>query len=300
MRFVEGREERRLEKRRAVVRRRRLIAGLIVLGLVAIVAYPAIRDRIEGDADPQGAVVASFEIDSEATDGERGVTVVTPSAVRERNGSKPLLVFLHGRNGDEDTFLGYGPLFEALAKLGPSAPVVAFPDGGGDSYWHDRADGDWDAYVVDEVIPEVARRNDIDPRRVAIGGISMGGFGAFGIAQKHPGRFCAVGGHSAALWSSGGETAPGAFDDAEDFERNDVIETAQDDPGAFLSQPVWLDTGDEDPFVPGIEAFASALRDSGARLTFRRAPGGHDTSYWNAHWPEYFAFYAKALRDCRG
>ena len=25
----------------------------------------------------------------------------------------------------------------------PRAPIVAFPDGGGDSYWHDRADGDW-------------------------------------------------------------------------------------------------------------------------------------------------------------
>ena len=35
------------------------------------------------------------------------------------------------------------------------------------------------------------------PIAVAIGGISMGGYGAFEIARTRPGRFCAVGGHSA-------------------------------------------------------------------------------------------------------
>jgi aminodeoxyfutalosine deaminase len=36
-------------------------------------------------------------------------------------------------------------------------------------------------------------------------------------------RFCAVGVQSPALWLSAGETAPGPFDDAEDYERNDVL-----------------------------------------------------------------------------
>ncbi|MBK5221204.1 MAG: alpha/beta hydrolase, partial [Thermoleophilia bacterium] len=80
-----------------------------------------------------------------------------------------------------------------------------------------------------EVIPAVSRRFGTDPRRVAIGGISMGGFGAYDLALKHPGRFCAVSGHSPALWFDGSETAPGAFDDAADFERNDVVEMVQND-----------------------------------------------------------------------
>jgi S-formylglutathione hydrolase FrmB len=61
---------------------------------------------------------------------------------------------------------------------------------------------------------------------VAIGGISMGGFGALNLARLDPRRFCAVGGHSAALWASGADSAAGAFDDAADFSRNDVIGTA--------------------------------------------------------------------------
>jgi S-formylglutathione hydrolase FrmB len=40
---------------------------------------------------------------------------------------------------------------------------------------------------------------------VAIGGISMGGFGAYAIARLDPGRFCAVGGQSAALYPGTGD-----------------------------------------------------------------------------------------------
>jgi hypothetical protein len=27
-------------------------------------------------------------------------------------------------------------------------------------------------------------------------------------------------------------------------------------------------------------------------------PGGHDFSYWNAHWSQYLGFYAHALAGC--
>jgi len=54
----------------------------------------------------------------------------------------------------------------------------------------------------------------------------MGGFGALDLARLAPSRFCAVGAHSAALWFSGGETPAGAFDDAADFERHDLIRFA--------------------------------------------------------------------------
>jgi S-formylglutathione hydrolase FrmB len=89
-------------------------------------------------------------------------------------------------------------------------PVVLLANGGGHSYYHDRRDRPWGSYVVREAIPAGVRRTGADPRRVAIGRISRGGFGALDLARLHPRRFCVVGGHSAALWRSGGETAPGA------------------------------------------------------------------------------------------
>jgi S-formylglutathione hydrolase FrmB len=243
--------------------------------------------------DTQGAQVEHFELDSARTRMTLRETVVIPDGGDGEG--RPLLVFLHGRDGDEDSAID-DPLFEGLASAGDRAPVVVFPDGDKDKYWHDRAAGGWGSYVIRELIPAVQKRYGTDPRRVAIGGISMGGFGAYDIARTHPGRFCVAGGHSPALWSSGAETAPGAFDDAEDFGRHDVIAAAAS--GGFDRQRLWLDAGSEDPFDPGDEAFAAALRARGVRLTLHRWPGAHEGDYWNSHWPAYVRFYARALARC--
>jgi S-formylglutathione hydrolase FrmB len=258
-----------------------------VIRALALVAL-ALLAGCGSDPPPDGVRVSDLTIDSEAVGERLPVKVVAP----EGDG-RPLLVFLHGRGNDEGSYV-HDPLLTALDGLGARAPVVAFPYGGEHSYWHDRADGDWGRYVTAEVIPEVARRFRADPDRVAIGGISMGGFGAYAIARADPRRFCAVGGHSPALWRTAGETAPGAFDDAEDFARHDVIASAAELDGL----PVWLDTGDADPFRPGDEAFVAALEAAGADVTARTWPGGHDGDYWDRHWADYLRFYARALRRC--
>ncbi len=233
--------------------------------------------------------VVSLDVHSRAVHRTLPVKIVVPDGA-QRGAARPLVVFLHGRGGNERSELG-DPLFRALRRLGRRAPVIAFPDGGDHSYWHDRRDGDWGRYVVGEVIPAVGRRVRVDTRRVAIGGISMGGFGAFDIARLHPHRFCAAAGHSPALWQSGGETAPGAFDDGADFARHDVIRAARR--GRFKGMALWLDAGSADPFRPGDQAFARA---AGVRL--RTWPGGHDGRYWSAHYRDYLRFYARALGRC--
>lgn len=254
-----------------------------------------------GNADPQGARVERMTVDSAAVEREQHVTVVVPPG-RAPRAPRPLLVFLHGRGGDDESELGTQELFTALRRLGSRAPIVAFPDGGDHSYWHDRADGDWGRYVVKEVIPRVVRRFRADSRRVAIGGISMGGFGSLDLALRRARPWCAVGAHSPALWRTAGETADGAFDDGADFAAHDVIARARtaDGAAALSAQPLWLDAGEEDPFLPGDRALVDALHaagDADARLDTE--PGGHDSDYWSGRWSDYLSFYASALADCR-
>jgi enterochelin esterase-like enzyme len=208
-----------------------------------------------------------------------------------------LLVFLHGKGEDQESNLD-DALFAALAKLGARAPDIVFPDGGEDSYWHDRDDGAWAQYVMREVIPRAEQRLHSDPRRVAIGGLSMGGFGAYDLALHNPGRFCAVGADSAALWVSGGESAQGAFDNAEDFARNDVIGSVRSASDPYPGARLWLDVGSEDPFLSADSTLARLLREKGLTLEFHVWPGGHDQSYWSAHWQDYLSFYASALARC--
>jgi enterochelin esterase-like enzyme len=250
----------------------------------------------EIELDPGGKVsIHELEIDSRAVGRELGVSVIDPtepSAAR-----RSLLVFLHGAGGSNESFLADRTVLSSLTRLGAEAPVVAFPDGE-TSWWHDRESGEWERYVMREVIPTVRRRFDTDSRGVAVGGISMGGYGAYHLGLRHPGRFCAVGGHSAGLWLDESEEFEGAFDNRADYERNDVLAAVRADPDAFGETRIWNDYGDEDWFVAGNAAFVSALRGGGADLTARVWPGGHDNAYWDAHWPAYLRFYADALAVC--
>jgi enterochelin esterase-like enzyme len=249
-----------------------------------------------GPADDRGAEVSDLTIESGAVGASQPVSLVIPPGADEGK-PRPLLVFLHGRGNDEDGNL-VDAMFSALAEAGDRAPIMVFPDGGDSSYWHDRGSGEWGRYVIDEVIPEAVDASGADPDRVAIGGISMGGFGAFDLARLNPGAFCAVGGHSPAIWATAGETAPGAFDDAEDFAAHDVVTAALADPGGLDGPELWLDAGDQDPFLAGDGALADNLAAAGIDVDEHTWPGGHDGEYWNAHWADYMRFYARALARC--
>jgi S-formylglutathione hydrolase FrmB len=283
--------------RRQIQRRRRAAGGLLALTAIAA-AYLALTATVLAPTDTHGAKVERMTIHSKAVDEDLDVSVVLPPGSPGDRGKQALLVFLHGRGGSADTFTGNEAMFEALRRLGGKAPIVAFPDGGDHGYWHDRGEGGWGTYVTDEAIPEVSRRFGADPSRVAIGGISMGGFGAYDLALLHPGRFCAVGGHSPALWLEGGDSAPGAFDDAEDFERHDVIEAVKADPSAFGETLIWNDAGKEDPFLVSDVQLVEALEAGSADVSSHVWPGGHDQDYWDEHWLAYLRFYADALTNC--
>ncbi len=220
----------------------------------------------------QGARILHLTIDSRFVHGAMPLTLVTPAG---GGAHRPLLVFLHGLGYDNNSQLT-DQMFAALHALGPRAPDIAFPYGDA-SYWVNSADGAWATYVLDEVIPKALRLLNADPRRVAIGGISMGGYGAYAIARLAPSRFCAVGGHSAAIDPT-----------------FDVIAAATANPKLYGHAQLWLDVGAQDPsFIATDEQLANALH-----IHLHMWPGGHDFGYWNAHWSDYLGFYAHALATC--
>jgi S-formylglutathione hydrolase FrmB len=117
---------------------------------------------------------------------------------------------------------------------------------------------------------------------VAIGGISMGGYGALLLGSRNPRAFCGVGAQSPALWLSAGETAPGAFDNAADYARNDVFKLRP-------PYPLWIDLGASDPFRTATLAYARR-----AHVQAHLRPGGHDTALWDSFMPNFLRFFAGA------
>ncbi len=279
---------------------RRAIALRILAAVLIIVAAAALEQLVlDGEdeaASMRGARVVDYRVESALIGEELPVSVVVPRGARD--GRRSLLVFLHGRGGDERSYLD-SEMYAALARQRGKAPVVAFPRGGPDSYWHDRDEGAWGSYVLDELIPDLVDRFEIESERVAVGGISMGGFGAFDIARQRPAAICAVGGHSPAVWLEAGQAAPGAFDDPDDFAEHDVIELVGPPGTPLAGKRAWVDVGDQDSFAAAVAELAESLEAGGVRLALRTGPGEHTGEYWRGNWSRYMRFYARALKECQ-
>jgi S-formylglutathione hydrolase FrmB len=253
--------------------------------------------------DAHGATVVDYSLASSLL-GRRldEVGIVPPG-----NERRPLLVLLHGRHDRTDRSSPAanksGPeamlnnaLFAALAELGRAAPIVVLLNGGRHTWYHDRGYGRWGSMILDEAIPDAIRRFHARPDRIAIGGFSMGGYGALHLAALRPREFCAVGAHSPALYETFRSSARVAFDNAADFARNNVFGAARR--GRLDRRPVWIDVGSSDPFHSADAAFAELLRSRGGDVSYHVWPGGHTASYWDAHMAEYLRFYASALATC--
>jgi enterochelin esterase-like enzyme len=203
---------------------------------------------------------------------------------------RPLLVFLHGYGAAPSDMMD-DAFKEALRKLGDRAPVVFLPEGD-EGWWHDRSAEPWGKYVLQEGIPAALKRSGADPHKVAIGGISMGGFGALDLGRLAPGRFCAVGGHSPAVFTGYSDEDAFAFDGRNDFERHNLIRIARH--ASPYGAPVWIDVGASDRLRPAATDLARELQADGARISFHVWPGAHTGIYWDAHVAQYLDFYVHA------
>jgi predicted peptidase len=110
--------------------------------------------------------------------------------------------------------------------------------------------------AVMQMIEQTLKEDQIDPSRVYLTGLSMGGFGSFDLATRHPEWFAAV--------------APicGAADPAK-------VATIKD-------LPVWVVHGDADQtvHVERSRSAVKALRDAGGQPIYVEMPGvGHNS--WN-------------------
>jgi S-formylglutathione hydrolase FrmB len=200
----------------------------------------------------------------------------------------PLLVTLHGARATHRTAfdsLGIDRFLAQAVAAGVPPFAVASVDGGSTSYWHPRADGtDASAMVLDELVPLLRRRFGLG-EGLGLYGWSMGGYGALRLALRGVEARVVVA-SSPALFTSYDASAPGAFDDRSDFEREGVIGEAAD----FPDLPLRVDCGKGDPFYAATRDFVDRLPD---RPGGGFQAGGHSHGYWRQMLPAQLAFIGK-------
>lgn len=205
----------------------------------------------------------------------------------------PVAVVLHGRGFDHASAFDPAQLgldrFQAVAVQQGSRPFALASVDGGDTYWHPRDSGeDAGALVLDEFLPLLASHG-LDVARIGLLGWSMGGYGALALAGRlGRDRVAGVAAMSPALWQDFDDTAPGAFDDAEDFAAATVFGREHQLDGI----PVRIDCGAGDPFYAATHDYVESLDDppSGGF-----EPGNHDLGYWRRMAPVELRFLARSF-----
>lgn len=192
------------------------------------------------------------------------------------DGGVPVVVALHGRDGNAEGLLAAFGLDRFLAASGETFAVAGI-DGGADGMWHPRADGQDPLRLVrDAFLP------GLESRGLGIGGLlgwSMGGYGALLVDslldRKVP--VCAV---SPALFDDFAEVPEGLYDGADDFARW-RIDARWDVPAELVR----IDCGRDDALHPLARDFARARG-----IEFQERPGGHDLAYWQRELPAQLAW----------
>ncbi len=245
-------------------------------------------DGVVPDVEPARVHYGAFR---SAARGRRvGWAVATPGG---RSAGLPVLLVLHGRGHDHTAAFRRSRLAlhhfltDAVRRGVPPFAVVSAD--GGETYWHDREDGDRAATMVVEELLPLLDRQGLDTTRLAFAGWSMGGFGALHLAGSlgRP-RVRAVAAMSPALWHRYDDTAPGAYDDAADFRRTTVLGRQEDLAGIAVR----VDCGKGDPFYATTRDYVAAFDERPAG-GFER--GDHDSGYWRRIAPRVLRFVGEAL-----
>ena len=223
----------------------------------------------------------------------------------------PALLYLAGLTCTEETFMVKAGAQRLAAELGlaliapdtsprgePAEAVegakASWDFGIGAGFYLDATQEPWrthwrmESYLIDELLPLIAKHLPIDTQRLGIFGHSMGGHGALTLALRHPGVFRSLSAFApicAPTQCRWGEKAFTGYlgPDRSTWIEHDATALMQHQPIAPYPGGILIDQGMADKFLHEKqllpEAFEAACAAIGQPLDLRRQPG-YDHGYY--------------------
>jgi S-formylglutathione hydrolase FrmB len=262
-----------------------------------------ITDRNE--SDPR---MWYYRFATDAIGWDPGVNVLLPDGYHDSGLRYPVLYLLHGGGTDAD-FIQFDRLGIRALTAGRRV-IVVMPDGGHAGWYSNPVSSNagprnWETFHIAQLLPWIDANfrtyAEYDGR--AVGGFSMGGFGALKYAAKYYGHFASVSSHSgpaslrrdaglvvhwanvssaavelaggtvygAPLWNEARVSADNPMERLGSYRNKRVFLVAGTSP-----DPVnWFDTANETQVLAGQREFRGALAGAGIPHEWREEPGGH-------------------------
>ena len=222
------------------------------------------------------------------------------------SGPYPTLYLLHGFSGSRSDWLTNTRIAELASRRGLA---VIMPDGGNNFYLDIEDSLEYGGEFVGRELVDVTRRMfPLSPKRedTAIGGLSMGGYGAVRNGLKYAETFGTILSHSAALITNevanmregeGNFMAPYAYY-RHTFGEPNLLPGSDKDPKFLVKScmekgnlpKLFLACGSEDFLYAPNEAFHAYLDGVGCPHAWWVRPGEHDFDFWNASLPVSLEF----------
>lgn len=240
----------------------------------------------------------------------------TAQVILPETGCGPFATFylLHGLSDDASLWLRRSRIEYYVRDL---PLIVVMPDGYRSFYTRPQHGPDFACHIGVELPDFIERHFQARSERSAraIGGLSMGGYGALRIGLGHPDRFCSVNSHSGAVgWGAhdlreAGNINPVLRDRGPEFIRElrgifgDDPRGSDHDPSALALRAlaagnmprVLLDCGTEDFLLPDNRALHSRWESEKIPHIYREFPGAHNWDYWDEHVRDALKFHAENL-----
>lgn len=216
---------------------------------------------------------------------------------------KPWSVFylLHGLSDDHTIWMRRTSIERYVAGL---PLVVVMPDGGRGWYTNAKEGAAFEDDLIKDIRQLVESTFPVKAERSgrAIGGLSMGGYGAVKVGLKHHEMFASINSHSGAV-AFPRRVNEGKVPNPE-FVRifGDAAKDGPEDPYAIIAKidhgripAMRIDCGTEDFLLDQNREFHELLEKMHIPHEYQEYAGGHDWSYWDLHVREAIAFHAKNL-----
>ena len=271
-------------------------AGLFLALLVLPARLPA---QGEGAAADSGRV-RTVQIRGRLPEA-RPAVVLLPAGYGRSARRYPVLYLLHGLWGGHRDWLDRTNLAQYTRDL---PAIVVLPDAGDSWYANSPSDttARFEDYVAQDVPDYVDRHFRTLPFPAAryVAGLSMGGYGAYRLALRQPGKFSLVASFSGAF-VTGTDTAYKGM--AEAFgPPGSPARAAGDVPRlleeARLTSPpyFYLDAGTSDPLLRSSREVAAALARRGFAYEYHEVRGAHSWEYWNRRLPVVLEIVRERVR----
>lgn len=154
--------------------------------LLSVLAAMLSTDLLAGVGKGQGSIVSRIA----RTDKDFDYQIYLPPDTEDAE-KLPVIVFLHGirERGSGGLIPAEGTLNGILKQLLKRIPaIVLLPQCHPGKYWSNLPMEQMVMLAVEQTVREF----NADPKRIYLSGVSMGGYGVWHFALKHPGKFAAL------------------------------------------------------------------------------------------------------------